>query len=71
MEQLKKAIYARSTPILVTSKIVDLKHEHEMVVGWQFNHTLFQDKLMLCKPDKHIGSFSVIFSILSLLVFST
>jgi hypothetical protein len=71
MEQLKKATYASNTPIIVPSKAIDLKHEHEMVVGWEFNHTLFQDKLMLCKHIKHIGSFSVIFLMLSLLMFST
>ena len=53
------------------SKVVHLKNEHEMVVGWEFNHTLLQDKLMLCKTVKHIGSFSVIFLMLSLLMFST
>jgi ABC-type Na+ efflux pump permease subunit len=42
-----------------------------MVVEWKFNHTLLQDKLMSCKPVKHIGSFSVIFLMLSLLMFST
>jgi hypothetical protein len=55
----------------VPSKAVDLKHEHEMVVGWDFNHTLLQDNLMSCKPAKHIGSVSVIFLMLSLLMFST
>jgi metal-responsive CopG/Arc/MetJ family transcriptional regulator len=44
MEQLKKAAYARNTPIIVSIKAVDLKHEHEMVVGWEFNHTFLQDK---------------------------
>jgi ABC-type Na+ efflux pump permease subunit len=42
-----------------------------MVVEWKFNHTLLQDKLMSCKHVKHIGSFLVIFMILSLLMFST
>jgi hypothetical protein len=55
----------------VLSKLVDIKHEHEMVVGCEFSHTLLQDKLMLCNPIKHIGSFSVIFLTLSLLMFST
>jgi hypothetical protein len=55
MEQLKKATYARDTPIIVPSKVVDLKHEHEIVVGWEFNHTLLQDKLMSCNLVKHIG----------------
>jgi hypothetical protein len=55
MEQLKKATYASNTPIIVPSKAIDLKHEHEMVVEWKFNHTLLQDKLMSCNPVKHIG----------------
>jgi hypothetical protein len=42
-----------------------------MVVGWEFNHIFLQDKLMSCKPIKYIGSFSVIFLMLSLLIFST
>jgi hypothetical protein len=71
MEQLKKATYARNTPIIVPSKAIDLKHEHEMVVGREFNHTLLQDNLMSCKRVKHIGLFSVIFLILLLLIFST
>jgi hypothetical protein len=71
MEQLRKVAYTSNIPIIVPSKVVDLKHEHEMVVGCEFNHTFLQDKLMLCKPIKHIGSFSVIFMILSLLMFST
>jgi hypothetical protein len=33
MEQLKKTTYASNTPTIVPSKAVDLKHEHEMVVG--------------------------------------
>jgi hypothetical protein len=41
MEQLKKVSYARNTPIIVPIKVVDLNNEHEMVVGWEFNHTLF------------------------------
>jgi hypothetical protein len=71
MEHLKKEAYASNTPIIGPSKEVDLKHEHEMVVGWEFNHTLLQDKLMSCKPVKHICSISVTFFILSLLMFST
>jgi hypothetical protein len=71
MEQIKKATYARNTPIIVPSKAVDLKHEQEMVVEWELNHTLLRDKLMSCKPIKHIGSISVIFLMLSLLMFST
>jgi ABC-type Na+ efflux pump permease subunit len=71
MEQLKKAIYASNTPIIVPSKEIDIKHEHDMVVEWKFNHTLLQDKLMSCKHIKHIISFAVIFMMLSLLMFST
>jgi hypothetical protein len=71
MEQLRKTPYASNTPIIVPSKEIDIKYEHEMVVEWKFNHTLLQDKLMSCKHIKHIGTFSVIFMMLSLLVFST
>jgi hypothetical protein len=69
MEQLRKATYARNTPINVPSKAFDLKNEHEMVVEWKFNHTLLQDKLMSSKHIKHISSFAIIFFILSLLMF--
>ena len=55
----------------MSSKTDDLKNEDEMVVGWDFNNNLLQDNLMACKPVKHIGSFSVIFLMLSLLMFST
>jgi hypothetical protein len=71
MEQLRKASYASNTPIIVPNKTIDLKHEHEIVVEWKFNHTLLQDKLMLCKYFKHINSFAVIFLMLLLLMFST
>jgi hypothetical protein len=71
MEQLKNESYARNTPIIVPSKVVYLKHEHEMVVEWKFNHTFLQDKLMSCKHIKHMGSFSVIFLMLLLLMLST
>jgi hypothetical protein len=71
MEQLRKETYARNTPITVPSKAIDINHEHEMVVEWNFNCTLLQDKLMLCKRIKHISSFAVIFFMLSLLMFST
>jgi hypothetical protein len=71
MEQLKKASYESNKPIIVPSKEVDLKHEHEMVIGWEFNHTLLQDKLMSCNHIKHIGSLSIIFLMLLLLIFST
>jgi hypothetical protein len=68
MEQLRKEAYSRKN---VTPKLDDLKNEIKMVVIYEFNHTLLQDKLMSCKPVKHIGSFSIIFLILSLLMFST
>jgi hypothetical protein len=71
MEQLRKATYATNRPIIVIVKVVDLNHEHEIFVGWEFNHTLLQDKLMSCNNIKHIGSFAVIFFMLSLLMFST
>jgi hypothetical protein len=71
MEQLRNVSYASNISIIVPSKAVHLKHEHEMVVRCEFNHTLLQDKLMSCKTVKHIGSFLVIFMILSLLMFST
>jgi hypothetical protein len=71
IEQLRKEDYARNTPIIVSVKVVDLKHEHEMVIGWEFNHTFLQDKLIFCKHIKHIGSFALIFLMLSLLMFST
>jgi hypothetical protein len=71
MEQLRKETYARSTPIIVSNQPIDLKHEHDMVVEWKFNHTFLQDKIMLCKYYKHINSFAVIFMMLSLLMFST
>jgi hypothetical protein len=63
--------YNLISSIIVPSKVVDLKHEHEMVVGWELNHTFLQDNLMSCKHIKHIGSVSVIFLMLLLLMFST
>jgi ABC-type Na+ efflux pump permease subunit len=71
MKQLRKEAYASKTPIIVPNKIVDLKHDHEMLVEWKFNHTLLQDKLMQWKNIKHISSFAFIFLMLSLLMFST
>ena len=71
MEQLRKETYASNKPISVPSKATDLKHEHEMVVEWKFNHNLLQDNLMSCKRVKHIVSFSITFMMLSLLMFST
>ena len=56
MEKLKKEAYASNTPIIVPSKAIDIKHEHEMVVEYKFNHTLLQDQIMSCKHIKHISS---------------
>jgi hypothetical protein len=55
MEQLKKAVHARNTPIIVPNQAIDLKQEHEMIVEWKINHTMLQDKLMSCKYYKHIS----------------
>jgi cytosine/uracil/thiamine/allantoin permease len=71
MEQLRKAVYASNTPIIVPNKAIDLKHEHDMVVLWKFNHTFLQYKIMSCNYFNHISSFAVIFMMLSLLMFST
>jgi hypothetical protein len=68
MEQLRKATHARNAPIIVPNQEIDLKHEHEMIVEWKFNHTLLQDKLMSCKYYKHISSFADKFLMLSLLM---
>jgi hypothetical protein len=71
MEEIRKATYASNTPIIVPNQEIDIKHEHDMVVEWKFNHTLLQNKLMLCNYYKHSSSFVVIFMMLSLLMFST
>jgi ABC-type Na+ efflux pump permease subunit len=71
MEQLRKVAHASNTHIILPNQAIDLKHEHEMIVEWKFNHTLLQDKIMSCKYYKHISSFVVIFMMLSLLMFST
>jgi hypothetical protein len=42
-----------------------------MIVEWKINHSLLQDKIMLCKYYKHINTFAVIFLILSLVMLST
>jgi ABC-type Na+ efflux pump permease subunit len=55
----------------VPNQEIYLKHEHEMIVEWKFNHNLLQNKLMLWKYYKHISSFAVIFLMLSLLMLST
>jgi hypothetical protein len=49
MEQLRKEVDASNTPIIVSNQTIDLNQEHEMIVEWNFNHTLLQDKLMSCK----------------------
>jgi hypothetical protein len=64
MEQLRKVAHARNTPIIVSNQVFDLKKEEEMIVEWKINHTLLQDKLMLCNYYKHISSFAVIFMML-------
>jgi hypothetical protein len=70
MEELRKETFASNTPIIVPSKVVDLKHEHKMVVGWDFNHTFLQDKFLSCNLVKHIASDSFIFMMLSHLMLS-
>jgi hypothetical protein len=42
-----------------------------MIVEWKINHSLLQDKFMLCKYYKYINSFVVIFMMLSLVMLST
>jgi hypothetical protein len=71
MEQLRKADHATNTLIIVPNQTIHIKQEHEMIVEWNFNHTLLQDKLMSCKYYKHISSFAVTFLMLSLLMLST
>jgi hypothetical protein len=71
MEQLRKATQARNSPIIVSNQIIDLKQEHEIIVEWKINHSLLQDKLLLCKYYKHISSFAVVFFRLSLVMLST
>jgi ABC-type Na+ efflux pump permease subunit len=71
MEQLKKAVQASNKPIIVSNEVIDLKQEQDMIVEWKINHKLLQDKLMSCKYLKYISSFSVVFLILSLVMFST
>jgi hypothetical protein len=71
MEQLRKATQERNTPIIVSNQIIDLKKEQEMIVEWKINYSLVQDKIMLCKYYKHIGSIVLIFFMLSLVMLST
>jgi hypothetical protein len=71
MEQLKKVVQEINKPIIVSNVVIDLKQEQDMIVKWKINHNLVQDKLMLCKYFKYISSFSVIFLMMSLVMFST
>jgi hypothetical protein len=71
MEQLIKVAHASNRPIIFSNQAINLKQEHEMIVEWKINHTLLQDKLMLCKYYKHINSFAVIFMMFSLVMLST
>jgi hypothetical protein len=71
MEQLRKADQASNTHIIISNKVIDLKQEQEMILEWKINHSLLQDKLMLCKYYKHISSFAVIFLMLSLVILFT
>jgi hypothetical protein len=71
MEQLRNVAHARNTPIIVSNQVIDLNKEQEIIVEWNINHTLLQDKLMSCKYYKCISSFAIIFMMLSLLMFST
>jgi hypothetical protein len=71
MEQLTKAMQISDKPLIVSSEVIDLKQEHNMIVEWRINHKLLQDKLMSCKYFKYISSFAVIFLMLSLAMFGT
>jgi hypothetical protein len=71
MEPLRKEAHGRNTPIIVSNQVIDLKQEDEMIVEWNINHTLLQDKIMSCKYNKYISSFAVIFLMLSLVMLST
>jgi hypothetical protein len=71
MEQLTKAVQISDKPIIVSSEVIDLKQEQDMIIEWKINHKLLQDKLMSCKYFKYISSFAVIFLMLSLAMFGT
>jgi hypothetical protein len=58
-------------PLIVSSEVIDLKQEQDMIIEWKINHKLLQDKLMSCKYFKYISSFAVVFLMLSLAMFST
>jgi hypothetical protein len=71
MEQLTKAVQVSDKPLIVSSEVIDLKQEQDMIMEWKINHKLLQDELMSCKYFKYISSFAVIFLMLSLAMFST
>jgi hypothetical protein len=71
MEQLRKAAQEGNTPIIFSNQVIDLNQEQEMILEWKINHSLLQDKIMLCKYYKHVNSFAVIFFMLSLSILST
>jgi hypothetical protein len=71
MEQLTKAVQVSDKPLIVSSEVIDLKQEQDMIIEWKINHKLLQDKLMSCKYFKYISSFAVFFLMLSLAMFST
>jgi hypothetical protein len=71
MEQLTKAVQVSNKPLIVSSEVIDLKQEQDMIIEWKINHKLLQDKFMSCKYFKYISSFAVIFLMLSLAMFST
>jgi hypothetical protein len=71
MEQLTKAVQVSDKPLIVSSEVIDLKQEQNMIMEWKLNHQLLKDKLMSCKYFKYISSFAVVFLMLSLAMFST
>jgi hypothetical protein len=70
-EQLTKAVQVSDKPLIVSSEVIDLKQEQDMIMEWRINHKLLQDKLMSCKYFKYISSIAIIFLMLSLAMFST
>jgi hypothetical protein len=46
MEKLRKVAQGSNTPIIVSSQVIDIKQEQEMIVEWKINHSFLQDKLM-------------------------
>jgi hypothetical protein len=71
MEQLTKAVQVSDKSLIVSSEVIDLKQEQDMIMEWKLNHQLLKDKLMSCKYFQHISLFAVVFLILSLAMFST